>query len=95
MITTRDTSAAAKAAIRPSAATMRQRILQRIVAAGIDGCTDDELQHELDIQGSTERPRRQELQQAVLITQSGEVRKTASGRSAVVWVATERGRAAR
>jgi hypothetical protein len=95
MITTHDTSAAAAAAIRPSAATLRGRVLTAIVASGIDGRTDEELQHELGIQGSTQRPRRQELQQAVLITQSGEVRKTASGRSAVVWVATERGRAAR
>jgi hypothetical protein len=87
MITTHDTSLAAAAAIRPTAATMRGQVLAAIVAAGVDGRTDDELQRELGLQGSSQRPRRIELQQAGLIVQSGEVRKTASGRSAVVWVA--------
>lgn len=87
MVTTSDTRASEHAAIKNSSATMRGRVLAAIVAAGVDGRTDDELQQELGLQGSSQRPRRIELLLANLIIQSGEIRKTASGRSAVVWVA--------
>jgi hypothetical protein len=37
--------------------------------------------------GSTERPRRRELEEAGWIRDSGRTRKTASGHDAIVWLA--------
>ena len=91
MLTTHETRRSAHEAIKPCAKTMRAQVLAAIVAAGVDGLTDDEIQQQLGLQGSSERPRRIELQQAEMITQSGEVRPTASGRKAVCWVATVKG----
>jgi hypothetical protein len=80
------TSAAAAQAIRPSAATLRQQVFDFIMGRGIDGATDEEIQIALGMGGSTERPRRRELQLAGLIVESGEIRPTATGRAATVWV---------
>lgn len=52
------------------------------------GLTDEELQHGIGLEGSTQRPRRVELLRAGLIKDSGRTRATASGRQATVWVAT-------
>lgn len=50
-----------------------------------DGATDEEIMAALDMPGNTERPRRRELQQMGKIVDSGETRRTKSGREAVVW----------
>lgn len=86
MPTTADTSLAARDSIRGHAATMRKSVLDAITAAGVDGLTDDEGAKLLEMNPSTYRPRRGELDELGLIVQSGEVRATASGRRAVVWV---------
>lgn len=54
------------------------------------GATDEEIQNALGLPGNTERPARVALVQQGLIKDSGQVRKTASGRNAVVWVAVAR-----
>lgn len=47
--------------------------------------TDAEIQDALGLDGSTQRPRRRELEQAGLVFDSGERRATHTGRAAVVW----------
>ena len=84
-----DTSSLALASIQPCAATLRQRVWDCMLSKGIHGLTDDEGQAILGIEGSTYRPRRQELREAGKCCQSGEIRDTRSGRSAVVWIAVQ------
>jgi len=81
------TSRDAATAIRPKAETLRAMVLTAIENIGARGLTDEELQHDLDLEGSTQRPRRVEFLRAGLIRDSGRTRKTASGRAATVWVA--------
>ena len=76
-------------AARPTpsrAASDRARILDYLRSRGIDGATDQEIEAALNIPGNTVRPRRGELDRAGKITPSGEVRPTASGKRAMVWV---------
>jgi hypothetical protein len=87
------TSAEAAIRIEEIKATQRQLVFDRICAAGTEGCTDDELQSALRLDGSSERPRRWELWRQDLITirrtDEGKAihRRTRTGRLAVVWVA--------
>lgn len=71
-----------------SVGTERSRVL-RCLRDHPDGLTDEELQDVLNMNPSTERPRRIELMDAnpPLVRDSGRTRKTRSGRNAVVWVA--------
>jgi hypothetical protein len=90
-ITTRE----AKAAILGVATSIRERIYQTILGHGLRGCTAAELEHVLGVPGSTVRPRLVELRGVVgrpetaRIVTMGELRMTASGRRAVVWIARE------
>ena len=79
------TSKAAAEQIEPTAGTLRRMVLEAIREKP---STDHELQEALGLEGSTERPRRREVQQAGLIEDSGDRRPTPSGRLAVVWRAT-------
>ncbi len=54
-----------------------------------NGSTDDEIQVGLEMNPSTERPRRGELFAQGLIEDSGTRRKTQSGRLAIVWRLTD------
>ena len=83
-----DTSRSAAKAIAPSALALRRRVFDFIASRGSLGATDHEIQNSLAIAGDTERPRRDELQKANLVRDSGHRRATSSGRSAVVWVTT-------
>lgn len=78
---------AAADAIAPVAATLRRLVLEAIRGAGVNGMTDEEGIAVTQLSPSTYRPRRIESVQAGLVVDSGRTRKTASGRSAVVWVA--------
>ena len=80
----------ADAALRaePRAGTDRATILGILRIAGDHGSTDEELQIMSNLNPSTERPRRVELERANLVRDSGRTRKTRSGRSATVWIAT-------
>lgn len=51
-----------------------------------DGATDEEMQQHLDMPANTQRPRRRELYLMGRIIDSGETRRTQSGRAAVVWI---------
>lgn len=90
---TYDTSAAAALSVEDAKDTQRRQVYAAIRAAGQEGATDDELQERLQLDGSSERPRRWELWKLNQITlrrdDRGAVvtRPTRTHRRAVVWVA--------
>lgn len=64
----------------------RGRVFRFIEDSGHFGATDEEIQLALGMNPSTQRPRRVELVEDLLVVRdSGRRRKTTSGRSAVVW----------
>jgi hypothetical protein len=79
------TSRAAAKAIQPCTQTLRWQVLGCIKRSLEYGCTDEEIQTQLGMAGSTQRPRRTELVSAGLVVDSGRTRRTASGRQAIVW----------
>lgn len=81
------TSKAAADQIKPSAAGLRAKVLQYLEDQSLKGATDDEIQVALDMNPSTQRPRRIELVEAGAVKDSGSRRQTRSGRNAAVWVA--------
>lgn len=81
------TSADAADEARAQAPTQRERVLAAIRATGVRGCTDEELQLHLNLNPSTQRPRRVELVRRGQVQDSGRTRPTRSGRRATVWVA--------
>lgn len=83
----RNTSKEAALSIEPCAATLRAKVLAFIQESG--GATDEQIQDALEMNPSTERPRRGELVEAGSVVDSGTTRKTRSGRWAVVWIAKE------
>ena len=83
-----ETSKAAAEAIKSRVARDRARILAEIKRSGDLGRTDGEMQEQLAMNGSSQRPRRIELLDDGFIRDSGRTRKSASGRPCVVWVAT-------
>lgn len=101
MNATTETSLEAKDAIRPHVLSLRERVYGAIKGAGDVGLTDDECQHLLNMNGSTQRPRRIELARAGRIQPRRtwlmddvfveSYSFTSSGRRAVVWVAVNTG----
>lgn len=81
------TSVAAAEQAEPNAGTQRARLLQYLRGIAPHGMTDEQLQDDLAMNPSTQRPRRVELVRAGLVKDSGKTRATTSGRKAVVWVA--------
>jgi len=82
------TSRAAARRIAPVAGTIRGDVLAYLREQGAEGATADEIERALGRPGNTIRPRTVELRADGLIIQSDRVRPTASGRMAVVYVAT-------
>ena len=80
------TSRAAAAAIEPIREPLKARVYRWIAFMGSAGCTDEEGSLALDMNPSTYRPRRVELMEQGAIVDSGQTRRTRSGRRAVVWV---------
>jgi hypothetical protein len=79
------TPVAAAEEIKPEMPELRRRVLLFIRSCGDAGCTDSECQEALEMNPSTQRPRRVELVTAGLVVDSGATRSTPSGRKAVVW----------
>ena len=77
------TSRDAAHAIKPHVSAQRSRVLALL--AGRDGMTAQEIEDALSLGGSSVRPRLVELRETGCVRDSGRTRKTASGRSAVVW----------
>jgi hypothetical protein len=80
------TSLAAAESMAECAETLRLEVLAYIRKQGAEGATDYELEHRLNMRGSTVRPRRRELVLDGLIEDTGLTRTTDSGRQAAVWV---------
>lgn len=87
------TSRAAAVAIEPVAGTRRAQVLAFIRERGAAGATDEEMQLRIPMSPNTQRPRRVELVQGQHIVNSGRTRQTLAGDEAVVWVASEIGKA--
>jgi len=66
--------------------SQRRRVYDYIVYMGIYGATDEELQEALSLRVQSETPRRNELERAGFITNSGRTRPTSSGSQAIVWI---------
>jgi hypothetical protein len=66
---------------------LRAKIYAMLVERGEMGATDEEMQLGIPMNPSTQRPRRGELADAGFVIESDKVRKTKSGRNAIVWVA--------
>lgn len=82
-----ETSQRAAQAIDGSLNALQLEVLRYLRACGAEGATDDELQRDLAMNPSTQRPRRIELLAKGLICDAGMKRKTRSGRLATVWIA--------
>jgi transcription initiation factor IIE alpha subunit len=80
------TSVAAAISIEKATPRLRAQVLACIRSAGDHGMTDEEVQDRLQMNPSTERPRRIELMNAGFVSPHGE-RPTRSGRRATVWIA--------
>lgn len=84
------TSRDAAEAIRPKINALQTKVFDFIGGKGLLGATDQEIQDALEMNGSTERPRRRELEIMGLIVNSGQTRrKTDKGQFSTVWIATE------
>jgi hypothetical protein len=83
-----ETSRNAAIAIFQTSGTKRA-IVYRAIRESTNGLTDEEIQCRLEMNPSTQRPRRVELVDLGVIRDSGLRRTTKSGRAAVVWIAEE------
>lgn len=81
----RDTSREAAKRIQDRMGRLQELVLRTIINAGMRGKTDLELEHDLELIGSTVRPRRRELELKGLIVDSGLRRLTPAGRRSIVW----------
>lgn len=66
--------------------TASERVLAFVLDTGSWGATDEEIQTQLGMNPSTQRPRRIEWVQARAVKASGRTRKTIAGVVAIVWV---------
>ena len=80
------TSAKAADSLGPATLNAMQRRVLELLQATPDGLTDEEMQRLLEMNPSTQRPRRIELARRGLVVEAG-TRRTASGRMATVWKA--------
>jgi len=78
------TSAKAADSLGPATLNAMQRRVLKLLQATPDGLTDEEMQLRLEMNPSTQRPRRIELARRGLVVECG-TRRTASGRMATVW----------
>lgn len=82
------TSAMAADSLEPKTLNAMQLRVLELLRENTSGLTDEEMQHRLRMNPSTQRPRRIELVRRGLVIEAG-TRKTSSGRMAVVWRASE------
>lgn len=86
-----DTSVEAADAIAPRQVPLQRQVLRTIVAAGEYGATTNEIAAKLEINRDSIQPRTSELRSKMLIMDSGERRKNANGKNAIVWTAQPAG----
>ena len=80
-----DTAREAAAMVAPRIGTQRRKVYDFIASTGVAGATDIEIQTSLGMGGNTERPRRVELVDQGLISDSGR-RRMHGGRRHIVWM---------
>jgi len=85
------TSEEAAGSVADDTATLRKKVLEYVRRAAQEGATCDEAERDLGLSHQTCSPRFWELRHRARIVDSGRVRKTRSGRNAVVWVALAEG----
>lgn len=85
----RDTSKEAAQRIEPETSVLRRRILGELQVRGTFGATCDELEQAMDLSHQTASARIREMNLKGSIVDSGNRRKTRTGRNAIVWVAKE------
>lgn len=83
------TSLEAARDIAGKAGTLRRLVYEYLCRRGEHGATDEQIQRDLGLDGSTERPRRVRLVELGLVEAAPHTRATRSGRQATVWVAKE------
>jgi hypothetical protein len=81
-----DTSVAAADALAPKLGRLQRSAQVAIRAAGAHGLTTDELAAQLGMDRWTIQPRTSELRGEGLIRDSGQRRRNATGKLAIVWV---------
>lgn len=79
------TSRDAAKAIEPDLNRLEQEVLDFIRKQGVRGATDEEVQRGLDMNPSTQRPRRVDLVKYGLVVAAEMKRRTTRGRKAQVW----------
>lgn len=83
-----DTSFDAACKTAGKSGTLRRSVYELLHERGSYGCIDEEIQILLDMNPSTQRPRRVELVDKGLVIDSGKRRPTKAGIGAVVWICT-------
>jgi hypothetical protein len=82
-----DTSLEAFDAFKPKAKDMGRRIVSYLESCGAEGATDEEMDIAFDtVATRSNRPTRNALTKRKVLANSGNRRKTRSGREAIVWV---------
>jgi len=81
-----ETSHEAAESMRQAAPSVRQRIMQVIKDSGLHGATDDEIEQITGLRHQTASAARRSLSKVGHVVDSGERRKTSSGRNAIVWI---------
>ncbi len=83
------TSREALESLKEAAPNLRELVADYIRNQGRHGATDFEIERALDLRHQTASSRRRALVQRGEVTDSGERRKTDSGRNAIVWVSVQ------
>jgi transcription initiation factor IIE alpha subunit len=71
--------------------SIRRKVYEYILAQGLRGATDQEIERTLHIDGNTVRPTRKNLENDGHIVDSGMVRKNHKDNNCTVWRAVEQG----
>ncbi|WP_426262986.1 hypothetical protein [Sphingomonas sp. PWP1-2] len=84
-----DTSIAAADTVAASLGRLQRTVFCAVRDAGANGATTNELAERLGIDRGTVQPRTSELRRQHMIADSGQRRRNANGKSAIVWVVTD------
>jgi hypothetical protein len=85
-----ETSRLAALKVRPVSGTQRAAVLAFLLACNGRGATDDEISEGMGLSPNSVRPRRVELVEGGWVQDSGEVRPSAFGNAAIVWIVTDK-----
>lgn len=87
----RQTSVDARIKVEPKVGTLKRKIYELLLAKGLDGATDQEIERYLHLDGNTVRPIRGALVESGIVTDSGITRLNDKGNRCIVWRASEDG----